>query len=236
MEDRIQRFYDEDAREFDTGGPTLYFRRALLSLISKRIPETASILDIGCATGWLLKTLDNGRRTLVGVDNSEGMAAHASGFNMIRADARDFSTEQRFDTIVISNLLHHFHGKDLENMMINALKALGERGTIFIVTPNILSSLIFRYIYRRVAKSYGPRLKNIFYAQRNVKRILQENNINTSKRFFYAFPLLISLGVKQVEKFEMYSFPFSGYILFEGVKKGGGQESALQIHGANRDS
>lgn len=227
MEDRMRQFYEEDALKFDTGGPTLYFRRAFLSLISNKIPETASILDIGCATGWLLKMLDNGKRTLVGVEKSERMIAHTSGYDIIQADARDFSTKHKFDVIVISNLLHHFHEGEQEKIITHALSALKQEGRIFIVTPNLASILLLWYIYRLLAKPYGPSLRNIFYSRRNVKRILQENNMNTSERFFYAFPLLISLGVKQVEKFDMkHSFPFSGYILFEGTRKIQGQESA----------
>ncbi|MFC2044891.1 class I SAM-dependent methyltransferase [Chloroflexota bacterium] len=222
MEDKMRRYYDSCAGSFDAGGPTGYFRRVLLSIISPRVPETASILDIGCATGWLLKALDNGKRTLTGVDNSKGMISQTGGIEIIRTDIRDFSSEREFDVVVVSNLLHHFNPQDMKRVLTSAIKALSEGGMILIITPNIYSILVFHYIYRRIASSYGPSVRNILYAQRNIGRVMRKNDLNIGKRLFYAYPLLISLGVRVLEQFEVRrSLPFSGYIIFEGTRKSG---------------
>ncbi len=84
-------------------------------LRNTRIPENGTVLDVACGTGVLIPDyFAHGAGRVVGVDISSGMIEIAkqkfTGMNveLVCADASEFWTKERFDSVVIYNAFPHF--------------------------------------------------------------------------------------------------------------------------------
>jgi len=84
------------------------YGKSLVSLLDPQSGE--SILDLGCGTGHLAKTIAESGARVVGVDSSPSMieAAHATypDLEFSVADARDFSFSTPFDAVFSNAALH----------------------------------------------------------------------------------------------------------------------------------
>lgn len=114
--------------------------RKTAAFLSEIIPDLNSrIMDIGCATGGLLKEMsDLGYRALFGIDPSEdcvrvsneipGVMAKIGSLNQL-PDGID-----RFNLLVFSHVLEHV--QDLETVMLALDRLLDENGLIYIEVPD----------------------------------------------------------------------------------------------------
>ena len=114
--------------------------RETAATLSQIIPDLSSrIMDIGCATGGLLKEMsDLGYRALFGIDPSEecvrvsneipGVMAKIGSLNQL-PDGID-----RFNLLVFSHVLEHV--QDLETVMLALDRLLDENGLVYIEVPD----------------------------------------------------------------------------------------------------
>ena len=75
----------------------------------------SAILEVGCGTGYWLRTLAGRAPLVAGVDFSSEMIGRAkgSGAALVRARAESLPwTDRSFDRIVCINALHHFNDRD----------------------------------------------------------------------------------------------------------------------------
>jgi 2-polyprenyl-3-methyl-5-hydroxy-6-metoxy-1,4-benzoquinol methylase len=108
------------------------------------LPKNGSILDLGCGYGFLcymLQFLSSGR-TITGVDYDEEkiqVASHgylkSDRLNFITADVTKFPL-QKYDGIVISDVLHYLTYDAQESLLSRAIDALNEGGTLLIREGN----------------------------------------------------------------------------------------------------
>ncbi len=86
-----------------------YYHEDLRSLLRFHIPEGASVLEIGCSTGWLLAELKPGRG--VGVDIDAEAVALARELHpeceFLVGDAHALPLDEKFDHVILSNLVGH---------------------------------------------------------------------------------------------------------------------------------
>ncbi len=87
-------------------------RYGVIAGYCRAISPTASILDIGCGTGLLWSWLANaGERRYYGIDLAETAIRQAqSSYPNVRfevADAETFDTDERFDAIVLNEILYY---------------------------------------------------------------------------------------------------------------------------------
>jgi SAM-dependent methyltransferase len=84
-----------------------YYNARLKRLLRFNIPAGKSVLELGCGTGDLMAALEPRRG--VGVDFSERMVEQARArhpsLEFILADAHDFEIDEKFDIILLSNLV-----------------------------------------------------------------------------------------------------------------------------------
>lgn len=78
-----------------------------VGLIHARIPEKATVLDLGCGAGALAEPLSALGHPVTGVDNSPEMLAHLHQAEGVLADIASLDLARRFDVVVLaSNLVN----------------------------------------------------------------------------------------------------------------------------------
>ena len=115
--------------------PTSIFHRRRLDydMIVERIPEDASVLDLGCGNGGLLARLaSRGHRRIMGVEQDEMaiLACIRRGLNVVHADLNQglpaFSDGQ-FDYVILSQTLQTV--MNVEHVVMEMLR-VGRRGIV----------------------------------------------------------------------------------------------------------
>jgi SAM-dependent methyltransferase len=125
------------------------YKRRLAEIYRFLIPPDASVLEIGCAQGDLLASLGASRS--VGVDFSEEMIQRGRhkhpDLSFLHTDAHDFSIDEKFDTIIFSDVLNdlwdvqkvfetiHSLAKPHSRLIINTYSRLWE--TSFWITEKL---------------------------------------------------------------------------------------------------
>jgi len=126
-----------------------YFHSTQRALFRTYVPPGMAVLELGCATGDLLATVRPGRG--VGVDLAPRMVEKARrkypDMDFVAADATFFDTPERFDCILINNLLEYID--DIQSLLRNCRRLLKPRGRLLISTINPMWSPLLRLGERR---------------------------------------------------------------------------------------
>jgi SAM-dependent methyltransferase len=126
-----------------------YFHRTLRALFRTYVLPGASVLELGCATGDLLAAVQPGRG--VGVDLSRRMVEKARckypNLEFIEADGTFFDTPERFDRILINNILEYV--EDIQSLLCNCRRLLKPRGRVLISSLNPMWTPLLRVGERR---------------------------------------------------------------------------------------
>jgi ubiquinone/menaquinone biosynthesis C-methylase UbiE len=108
------------------------------------VRKGASVLELGCATGDLLASLEPARG--IGIDVSSQMLEIARRkhphLTFLETDAIFFETDERFDTIIVNNLLEYV--EDIQGLFRTCRRLLKPRGRLLISSLNPLWSPIVR--------------------------------------------------------------------------------------------
>jgi len=108
--DDVREHFENIAGEYDRWKQkSAYYSRLLSGIYIERVPEGASVLEIGCGTGSLLAALSPARG--VGVDVSPRMveiaaAKHPSLLFRV-ADAEAFDPGETFDFVIVPDVVEH---------------------------------------------------------------------------------------------------------------------------------
>lgn len=123
-----------------------------IRILNKIKLEKISCLDIGGGYGWLLSSLramDERIKSTVVIDLSEASRKYAeeAGHLFICSTIESSKLEQRFDLILMLNLIEHVSSPKVALEM--AYKYLNDDGLLLIKTPNTrsLNRKIFQYSY-----------------------------------------------------------------------------------------
>jgi SAM-dependent methyltransferase len=126
------------------------FRRLFRMIDPENRRKEFSALDIGGGSGWLLgqaKSVEPrlGKTVVVDIDDKAEALAVAAGHRYFLGRIEDFVTEEKFDLILMLNLIEHV--KDPVGMLRKAGAMLAPGGRILIKTPNhdSLDERIFRH-------------------------------------------------------------------------------------------
>ena len=115
-----------------------------VKMILKHVPKDGKVLDIGCVNhsldnddqNWLHGQLSASTGRVVGMDYlaSEIETMRKEGYNVVLADAEDFSLDETFDTIVAGELIEHLSNPgDFLDQVHAHLKSSGR---FVLSTPN----------------------------------------------------------------------------------------------------
>ncbi len=96
---------------------------------TNNIDENSKILDIGCGRGFLTKDIAKEAKKVIGIDISKNKINFAREFSnrnnitYINGDATKFKFKEKFDYIVLSNVLEHIEER---NIFLSKIKNLGK--------------------------------------------------------------------------------------------------------------
>ncbi|MBF0319686.1 MAG: glycosyltransferase [Nitrospirae bacterium] len=171
-------YYDEQARSRDTRpGLGIYYRRRLAEIYRHLVPEGLRVIELGCARGSLLAALKPAYG--LGIDLSEEMVKRARTahphLNFMRGDAHSLEIEEKFDAIILSDLLHDLW--DVEAVFNNISKLAAPHTRIII---NIYSRL-WELPLKAAALSglIPPRLEQNWLTVGDVSNMLYLRDIET---------------------------------------------------------
>jgi len=109
-----------------------YYHNRLKEIYSTVIPADSNVLELGCGNGELLAALNP--RIGVGVDFSAEMIALASerypGLKFIQANAEEFTSEEKFDVVILSDILNEVW--DVQKLFENVRELINQNGRLLI--------------------------------------------------------------------------------------------------------
>lgn len=130
---RLVDLYDTD----NPDGPDHEFYRALADELGAK-----SVLDLGCGTGMLTVTFAREGRSVVGVDPSASMLAHAreranaDGVSWILGDSRSIPAGAFDYTVMTGNVAQHISDADWDRTLRELRQALTVGGTLAFESRN----------------------------------------------------------------------------------------------------
>jgi SAM-dependent methyltransferase len=138
-------YFDEVAEQWDAyRARNPYYHGQIRSLFKAHVQPGSAVLEVGCATGDLLAEIAPERG--VGIDLSARMIEVAKTkhpqLNFLCADGATFDTAERFDVIVLNNVLEYLD--DIQGLFQNLRRLLRGRGRLLISTLNPLWSPLQR--------------------------------------------------------------------------------------------
>lgn len=148
----LSRAYDEWAAWYDerhASRPETASEDALVvSWLRDRLPAGASLLDVGCGTGWLLDRLEWSRALYLGFDISHGMLDRARdkhrGYTFLSRSILDLWPTYPHDwragtprvAVAMWSVLNHLEPPDLDLAFDRFASSGGDRFLATIRTPN----------------------------------------------------------------------------------------------------
>ncbi|MFI5459579.1 MAG: glycosyltransferase [Isosphaerales bacterium] len=173
-----------------------YFHRTQRALFRTYVSPGLAVLELGCATGDLLAAVRPGNG--VGIDLSGRMVEKASrkypALEFVEADATFYDTPERFDCILINNLLEYL--EDIQTLLRNCRRLLKPRGRLLISTLNPMWTPLLRLGERR--RLCTPDTRRNFVTGQDAANLLGLNGFEVVKLTRRTFlpkkvPLLTSL-------------------------------------------
>ncbi len=145
----VREHFDHIAQEYDRWKEkSAYYYQLLAGIYRKRIPEGASVLEIGCGTGTLLHALRPSRG--LGVDISPEMvkiaAAKFPSLAFRVADAEAFDPGETFDYVIVPDVVEHL--SDAGAMFHSARKSCHAGTRVIVTSVNPLWAPILHFTER----------------------------------------------------------------------------------------
>jgi len=169
-------FFNQSAKSRDKWlKKNKYYNRLLNSYLSFLVQPNSTVLEIGCGTGQLLNSLKP--KLGVGIDFSEEMIKIASSkYKNLKfkvADANDFAFNDKFEYIILSNVVGYFN--DVQRVLRNIRKNCTKMTRIIVTYYNFLWEPILKLSEKLGFKMKEPftnwlskqDLENLFYLEGN---------------------------------------------------------------------
>jgi SAM-dependent methyltransferase len=147
--DPVGDHFDRVAPDYDRWKEKAHrYYAALKKSLREIVPPRSRVLEVGCATGDILASLDPGEG--LGLDISPAMIELAArkhpGLRFRVHDLMQGPLEERFDYTVAADVAEHV--PDLDTMMSSLAGMLTDRGLAIVVTANPLWSPILHVAER----------------------------------------------------------------------------------------
>jgi GT2 family glycosyltransferase/predicted small secreted protein len=156
--EEIKNHFNTISADYDYWKSRNYYYYSLIKeFFKKNIPAGSSVVEFGCATGDILAAC-NPKRGL-GLDVSSNIIEVAKTkypcYEFKVVDVEKFSTTEKFDYVIMSDLLDHL--SDIAAAIENANNLLSAEGKLVITTINPLWNPVFGLLERlRLKMPEGP--------------------------------------------------------------------------------
>jgi SAM-dependent methyltransferase len=135
----LTEYFDSIAERWDRWQKrSQYYHQSVKRLLQFLIPQHASVLELGCATGDLLNAVQPS--VGVGVDISSEMIQRAQkkypAHTFHTMNAEQLSLEQKFDYVVMSDLVGHLH--DIQQTLEKSQKVMTPRSRLILTYYNFI--------------------------------------------------------------------------------------------------
>lgn len=102
-------------------------------IVHAAIPSGASVLELGCGTGRILRGLAELGHPVVGVDESAEMLAHAGDLDTVRSTIEALDLARRFDAVLMASTLVNTPDPGVRHAMLGtARRHVGPGGRVVI--------------------------------------------------------------------------------------------------------
>jgi 2-polyprenyl-3-methyl-5-hydroxy-6-metoxy-1,4-benzoquinol methylase len=146
-----------------------------------------SLLDVGCASrygrpDWLHGLLATEIPDLVGLDIDEGTVKklQSEGYDVRKADARDFDLGRRFEVVFAGELIEHLD--DVRGFLTSVRRHLAPGGRLVLTTPNAF--YVANFVYRWGGHGQVHPEHTCWYCEDTLRRVLAVNGFPTTEIMF----------------------------------------------------
>ena len=178
----IQRFWDYESN-FKENYFTYQVGDKVINYFSKYFLKNTRLLDFGCGAGFLIQHLLTIDAEIYGLDFSDESLAKVNKKFSKNDNFRGAYTvsgytekEQKFDTIIATEVIEHLDDEKLDSTMNFILKSLAEQGTAIFTTPNdedLSKSMI-----------YCPEADCVFHRWQHVRSWSEDSLQKYLKKYF----------------------------------------------------
>ena len=145
--DQIKEHFEHIGSEYDYWKKrNSYYYQQIKAFYRSHIPAGSRVAEFGCATGDVLAACEPKKG--LGIDISPGFIEIARSkypqYEFKAADAENFSLEEKFDYVVMSDLIDHL--SDIPAAIESAFNLLEENGRLIITTINPLWTPAFELL------------------------------------------------------------------------------------------
>jgi 2-polyprenyl-3-methyl-5-hydroxy-6-metoxy-1,4-benzoquinol methylase len=173
------------------------YRKIVREMFPQQVPSGVRLLDVGCDTGAFLDVAKQDfKMSVAGVEISPVSAqiAKEKGFNVYVGSILDLEIEEKFDAIVLNDVIEHVAMPDILVEKLALLLKPG--GRLFISTPNAdaliykIGQFIFKIFGRQkiLDKLYLP-YHEWYFSPENLGRLVKEKGLTVIRQKPVEFPL-----------------------------------------------
>lgn len=159
-----------------------YEYKKVLQSVKDNTPQNGKILDVGCGYGRYLKPLSKEFKNIVGVDANKIIRDSLTREGLKVVSPEKLDRKERFDTIIMSHIIEHFHPEELIEMMDNYLDLLKVGGYIIIATPTLTETFYIDFDHKR--PYYPQSIEEVFDGNNQQIKSYSKNKLKIEKIYF----------------------------------------------------
>lgn len=176
------------------------------------VDDGASVLDVGCASGYLARELGARGCQVVGIEYDPALAAQAREHcvEVIQGDLetmeiKDVLGERTFDTVVCGDILEHL--RNPERVLEQLRRQLGPRGYLVVSVPNVAHGSVRLALLTGKFSYTGTGLLDSTHVRFYTAQTLQEMLAAGGFTVVHLAPVLLGVGDSEVQPDPQIAIP-----------------------------